>query len=178
MNAEFIPVTEVEVGQAIAAGTVTAIRYSKSRKTIYFTCRSAAGEKEHGQSAANQTAVFTKGQPEPAAPCDYQPVDGDPAIRVCMTHDPELGLYGDEWCAHDTGSAPDADAEAAAQAFEAVCAAVAASRPGLSLREVERAAAALARDSRVAYTALCVTCGSEPQEKLTSLVRRVSGESS
>jgi hypothetical protein len=40
---------------------------------------------------------------EPAAgkpaDCDYQPVEGDPAIRVCVTHDPEFGLYGDELCA-------------------------------------------------------------------------------
>lgn len=33
------------------------------------------------------------------APCRYEPVEGDPAIRVCVTHDPDLGLYGDESCA-------------------------------------------------------------------------------
>jgi hypothetical protein len=31
--------------------------------------------------------------------CDYRPVAGDPAIRVCAAHDPELGLYGGEFCA-------------------------------------------------------------------------------
>lgn len=35
------------------------------------------------------------------AQCQYEQVDGDPAIRVCVTHDPELGLYGDEWCPED-----------------------------------------------------------------------------
>jgi hypothetical protein len=58
-------------------------------------------------------------------------------------------------------------------AFEAVCAAVAINRPDMSLREVEQAAAALAGDRRVAYAALCVSCGSEPQEKLTTLVQHV-----
>jgi hypothetical protein len=37
--------------------------------------------------------------------CNYQPVEGDPAIVVCVTHDPEFGLYGDEWCPQDTGPA-------------------------------------------------------------------------
>jgi hypothetical protein len=35
--------------------------------------------------------------------CDYQTVDGDPAIRVCATHGPEFGLYDDERCALDKG---------------------------------------------------------------------------
>lgn len=33
------------------------------------------------------------------AACVYQDVPDDPAIRVCVTHDPEFGLYGDEACA-------------------------------------------------------------------------------
>jgi hypothetical protein len=45
-----------------------------------------AGEPETAQTAA---------EPEP----DYQPVDGDLAIRICMIHNPELGVYGDEECA-------------------------------------------------------------------------------
>lgn len=32
------------------------------------------------------------------ARCVYQPVDDDPAIRVCATHRPDYRLYGDEWC--------------------------------------------------------------------------------
>jgi hypothetical protein len=94
-RAELTPVTDVKVGMAISAGEVTGIRYSKSRKTIYFTCKSVTGEKEWGESAANRTSVFTQ-------PCDYQPVEGDPAVRVCVTHDPDLGLYGDEQCAGGT----------------------------------------------------------------------------
>lgn len=36
-----------------------------------------------------------------SALCDYKPVEGDPSVRVCMRHDPELGLYGDELCPQD-----------------------------------------------------------------------------
>lgn len=36
----------------------------------------------------------------------YEQVPGDPAIRVCVTHNPEFGLYGDEEChAGDPGYA-------------------------------------------------------------------------
>lgn len=91
-RAEFIPVTEVKTGQVISAGTVTAIRTSKSGKTVYLTCVSVTGVQEWGHSAGIKVAVFTQ-------PCDYQPAEGDPAIRVCVTHDPDLGLYGDEECA-------------------------------------------------------------------------------
>jgi hypothetical protein len=45
--------------------------------------------------------LYDPADPSAPARCDYQPVDGDPAIRVCATHDPELGLYGDERCAQD-----------------------------------------------------------------------------
>lgn len=31
--------------------------------------------------------------------CEYQDVPGDPAIRVCVVHNPDFGLYGDEFCA-------------------------------------------------------------------------------
>lgn len=34
----------------------------------------------------------------PAA-CRYEQDTGDPAVRVCLTHAPDLGLYGDEACA-------------------------------------------------------------------------------
>ena len=36
------------------------------------------------------------------ARCVYQAVEGNPAIRVCVTHRPEYGLHGDEWCPWDT----------------------------------------------------------------------------
>lgn len=36
-----------------------------------------------------------------AGKCVYQTVEGDPAIRICVTHNPDFGLYGDEWCEHD-----------------------------------------------------------------------------
>jgi hypothetical protein len=39
-----------------------------------------------------------------AAGCVYEETDGDPAIVVCVTHDPDYGLYGDEWCPHDEDS--------------------------------------------------------------------------
>jgi hypothetical protein len=100
-HAEFTPVTQVKVGQVIGEGEVTAIRASKSGKTVYFTCVSVTGEKEWGHSAGAKVAVFT----QPAARCAYQPAEGDPAVRVCVTHDPGLGLYGDEWCAQDNGGA-------------------------------------------------------------------------
>jgi hypothetical protein len=38
--------------------------------------------------------------PEPAGHV-YASVDGDAAIRVCLTHDPDFGLYGTESCAGD-----------------------------------------------------------------------------
>jgi hypothetical protein len=40
--------------------------------------------------------------------CVYQrdPLNcGDAAIQVCLTHAPDFGLYGDEWCSKDTGAA-------------------------------------------------------------------------
>lgn len=91
-RAEFIPVTEVKVGQVIGEGEVTAVRTSKSGRTVYFTCVSVTGEQEWGHGAGTKVAVFTQ-------PCDYQPAEGDPAVRVCVTHAREFGLYGDEECA-------------------------------------------------------------------------------
>lgn len=61
-------------------------------------------------------------------------------------------------------------------AFEAVCVAVAVNCPQMPLREVKQSARHLADDRRVAYTALCVSLGTEPQETLTALVSRVLGE--
>lgn len=169
-KAEFIPAAEVKVGQVIAVGTVTGIRHSKSGKTVYFTTRDAGGEKERaGRSTGTRVMVFAAAPAGPAA-CDYQPAEGDPAIRVCVTHDRNLGLHGDEDCAGGLNQ------EADQAALDAVCAAVAVNRPGMSLREAGQAAAALAADRRVAYTALCVVCESEPQEKLNDLVRRVLAE--
>lgn len=55
-------------------------------------------------------------------------------------------------------------------AFDAVCAAVALNNPHMPLRKVEETAAALAEDKHIAYLALCVTAGAEPQEKLTAAV--------
>jgi hypothetical protein len=59
---ELVPRTEVRVGQVIAAGTVTAIDYSKSGKIIYFTCRGPDGEvtKGKGLKAANRITVYTE----------------------------------------------------------------------------------------------------------------------
>lgn len=61
-------------------------------------------------------------------------------------------------------------------AFEKVCAAVAINNPAMPLHEVEQTAKALY--DRVAYAALCVVCGSEPQEKLTARVLRIQTEAS
>jgi hypothetical protein len=58
-------------------------------------------------------------------------------------------------------------------AFDAVCAAVALNRPSLPLHKVEETAETLANNQRIAYMALCVSSGSEPQEKLTSMVARL-----
>jgi hypothetical protein len=33
--------------------------------------------------------------------CVYEQVEGDAAIRVCLTHDRDFGLYADEWCAQE-----------------------------------------------------------------------------
>lgn len=172
-KAEFIPAAEVKIGQVIAVGTVTGIRRSKSGKTVYFTTRDASGERERaGRGTGTRVMVFAAAPAGPAA-CDYQPAEGDPAIRVCVTHDRDLGLYGDEDCA---GAAPLLNREAGQAAFEAVCAAVAVNRPGMSPLEAGQAARALAADRRVAHTALCVVCESEPQDQLNDLVRRVLAE--
>jgi len=58
---EFVPRTEVRVGQVTAAGTVTAIDYSASGKIIYFTCRGPDGveRKGKGLKAADRITVFT-----------------------------------------------------------------------------------------------------------------------
>ena len=37
--------------------------------------------------------------------CIYQYVEGDPAIRVCITHDTDYGLYGEDYCPLDSGDA-------------------------------------------------------------------------
>jgi hypothetical protein len=49
--------------------------------------------------------------------CEYVPVEGDPAIRVCVTHDPEFGLYGDELCRFDGQNGPAHEADVLAQAI-------------------------------------------------------------
>lgn len=61
----YTPMMAVRVGQVLAAGEVTAIRYSPSGKTVYFTCRDAGGaEKEgRGRDAAGKITVFTEGPP-------------------------------------------------------------------------------------------------------------------
>jgi hypothetical protein len=48
--------------------------------------------------------------------CRYEPVEGDPAIRICVTHDPEFGLYGDELCRFDGQDGPAHEADVLAEA--------------------------------------------------------------
>jgi hypothetical protein len=55
-------------------------------------------------------------------------------------------------------------------AFEKICAAIAINRPHLPLSKVEETAETLAAERRIAYMALCVSSGAEPQDKLTSMV--------
>ena len=52
--------------------------------------------------------------------CRYEPVEGDPAIRICVTHDPELGLYGDELCRFDGQDGPAAEADTLAEAIKII----------------------------------------------------------
>jgi hypothetical protein len=93
VKTKFTPVPEVTVGQVIGAGTVTAISVSQSGKTTTFTCKNRrGGVTDLGRGTSTSIAVIL---------CDYQPVEGDPAITVCVTHNPDLGLYGDEWCEQD-----------------------------------------------------------------------------
>lgn len=51
-----------------------------------------------GKVLARYTAGRRVLAPGEKAACKYLPVPGDPAIRVCVTHDPDYGLYGDELC--------------------------------------------------------------------------------
>jgi hypothetical protein len=37
--------------------------------------------------------------------CMYREVPGDPAIVICRAHDPDAGLFGDEWCPKDPDGA-------------------------------------------------------------------------
>lgn len=64
LRAEFIPMTSLRPGHRIAGGVVTAIRASKSGKTIYVTYRSDGRgvEDTYSQSSATRCAVFTGGQ--------------------------------------------------------------------------------------------------------------------
>lgn len=50
--------------------------------------------------------------------CRYEPVEGAPAIRICVTHDPEFGLYGDELCRFDGQDNPAHEAEVLAEAAQ------------------------------------------------------------
>jgi hypothetical protein len=97
------PPASLKVGDVTVLGTVAkAPVFSTSGKTVTITIRKTDGTTtDYRKPAVNNVYVFTEDQP--AARCDYQQVDGDPAIRVCVTHDPEFGLYGDEWCAQDNG---------------------------------------------------------------------------
>jgi hypothetical protein len=61
-------------------------------------------------AAADQPEIAV--EPEIAdqpAQCAYQAFADDPAIRVCVTHNPEFGLYGDELCAGEHIAAADDD---------------------------------------------------------------------
>jgi hypothetical protein len=49
--------------------------------------------------------------------CKYEPVEGDPAIRICVTHDPEFGLFGDELCRFDGQDGPEHEADVLAEAI-------------------------------------------------------------
>ena len=61
LQAEFKPKTEVKVGDRLTGGVVTAIRVSKSGKSIWFTMRGARGEFEWPrESTIARTAVFTE----------------------------------------------------------------------------------------------------------------------
>jgi hypothetical protein len=58
----YVPIREVTVGQRLAAGTVTGIRYSPSGRTVYFTCEDADGAavEGRGRDAAGKITVFTE----------------------------------------------------------------------------------------------------------------------
>jgi hypothetical protein len=51
-----------------------------------------------GRSLAACDHGTTRTRP-PAQACRYECDPADPAIRVCATHQPDLGLYGGETCA-------------------------------------------------------------------------------
>lgn len=52
-------------------------------------------------TAAAEAAAPTQANGQQPEACKYEDVPGDPAIRVCVTHDRDFGLYGGEFCAHD-----------------------------------------------------------------------------
>jgi hypothetical protein len=61
LDAKFVPTTEVKIGDRLVGGTVTAIRTSKSGKSIWFTMNGHKGEFEWPrESTAARTAVFTE----------------------------------------------------------------------------------------------------------------------
>jgi hypothetical protein len=61
---DFLPVTEVQVGEGLVGGVVTGIRKSKSGQSIWFTMLGARGEREWPRESAHaSTMVFSRGNP-------------------------------------------------------------------------------------------------------------------
>jgi hypothetical protein len=58
----------------------------------------ASGQAAQVDAAIRLAAAFVK-----VRDCDYQRVEGDPAIRVCLAHNPDFGLYDDEVCVQGGG---------------------------------------------------------------------------
>lgn len=58
-KAKLVPIADVKIGDRLTGGVVTAIRFSKSGKSVWFTMRGTRGEVEWPrESAEGNTVVF------------------------------------------------------------------------------------------------------------------------